>query len=496
MFAVQGITNVLGSDRGSLRVAGPTGNWYNREVMKIVIVGAGAVGYQLARQLISENKDVVLIEKNAETARKVQEFLDCMVVHGEGTSHEILRQAGTSTADYFVAATDSDEVNMIACGIVSSEFNVRAKIARVRNFDYQTSKLSEKQFLGIDFVVNPEIEAARAIMRAVDFGAVSDIMVFEQSSVQIRNIVVDRDGPLAGRTLQELSTIFPGSFLVAVIIRDNRYLIPSGDTTVQGGDILYMVANERDFDRIFEQLGKRRSILKRVILVGGGRIGQQVATHILGNEQQTLFQRFTKRIRGQDSRMLKIVDRDYERCKTLIDRFPDALVINADISDDGGFEEQHFTNSDLVIAATDNQELNIVTALYAKSLGVKRSVVLVNRAGYAPIAAQLGIDVPVSQKNAIVTTILRYIRAGAVRSVHTISDGRIEAIELTVRAESRATGKAIQDLPLPRDSLIVALERGGQSLVPGGSNVIRGNDHLVVVAKKEHAEKVQEIFTQ
>ncbi|MDA3949513.1 MAG: Trk system potassium transporter TrkA [Spirochaeta sp.] len=464
--------------------------------MKVVIVGAGAVGYQLAKQLISENKDVVLIEKNPDTARKVQEFLDCMVVTGEGTNHEVLRQAGTGTADYFVAATDSDEVNMIACGIVSSEFQVRAKIARVRNFDYHSSRLSEKRFLGIDFVVNPEIEAARAIMRAVDFGAVSDIMVFEQSQVQIRTIVVERDGPLSGHSLQELSHILPGTFLVAVVIRDNHYMIPSGETRLQGGDILYIVANADDFDRIFAHIGKGRHSLKRVILVGGGRIGQQVASHILGDERQTLFQRVTQRITGHEKRMLKIVDRDYQRCKTLIDRFPDALVINADISDDGAFEEQHFTNSDLVIAATENQELNIVTALYAKSLGVKRSVVLVNRAGYAPIAAQLGIDVPVSQKNAIVTTILRFIRSGAVRSIHTISDGRIEAIELTVATDSRASGRAIQDLPLPKDSLIVALERDGESLVPGGSNVIRSNDHLVVVVKKEHADKVQEIFTR
>ncbi|MFW5826596.1 MAG: NAD-binding protein, partial [Alkalispirochaeta sp.] len=133
--------------------------------MKVVIVGAGAVGFQLAKQLISEKKDVVLIEKNPDAAGRVSNALDCMVVTGEGTNREILRQAGTATADYFVAATDSDEVNMIACGIVSSEFQVKAKIARVRNFDYHSSRLSEKRFLGIDFVVNPEIEAARAIMR-------------------------------------------------------------------------------------------------------------------------------------------------------------------------------------------------------------------------------------------------------------------------------------------------------------------------------------------
>ncbi len=471
-------------------------NWYNGTVMKVVIIGAGAVGYQLARQLISEKKDVVLVEKNPDIAHKVQEFLDCMVVVGEGTSIDVLKEAGTDTADFFVAATDSDEVNMIACGIVSAEFKVRAKIARVRNFDYHTSRLSEKRFLGIDFVVNPEIEAARAIMRAIDFGAVSDIMSFEQSNVQIRTLVVERDGMLTGHNLQELAQLLPGTFLIAVVMRENRYIIPSGTTRLEAGDIIYMVADEADFERIYEHVGKGRRDLKRIILVGGGRIGRQVASHILGKEHQTLFQRFTRRMTKHEERMLKIVDRDYNRCKALVDDFPGALVINADISDDGAFEEQHFTNSDLVIAATDNQELNIVTALYAKSLGVRRAVVLVNRSGYAPIAAQLGIDVSVSQKNAIVTTILRFIRSGAVRSLHTISDGRIEAIELTVLTESRAVGKAIKDLPLPKDTLIVALERAGESIVPGGDNVIRGDDHLVVVVKKEDADRVQELFTK
>jgi trk system potassium uptake protein len=463
--------------------------------MKVVIVGAGAVGTQLARQLISEKRDVVLIEKNPDVARKASNSLDCMVITGEGTNYEILREAGTGKADFFVAATDSDEINMIACGIVSSEFSVPAKIARVRSFDYHSSRLSEKRFLGIDLVVNPEIEAARVIIRAVDSGAVSDIISFEQSSVQIRSTVVDRDGVLAGKKLLHLSEVLPGSVLVAVIIRENRYLIPSGETKLEAGDILYMVARQEDFDGIFRALGKPRSILKRVIIVGGGAIGQQVAEHLLGS-RQSLFKRFADLVSSRtDSRMVKIVDRNYERCKTLAERFPDALVINGDISAEGVFEEQHLANSDLVIAVTDNQELNIVTALYSKSLGVKRSVALVNRAGYAPIAAQLGIDVPVSQKNAMVTTILRFIRSGVVRSVHTISDGQIEAIELTVQQNSRAVGVAIKDLALPRDSLIVSVERGGTGIVPGGNNVIRGNDNLILVAKKEHAQRVQEIFT-
>ncbi len=457
-------------------------------------MGAGAVGYQLAKQLIAEKRNVVLIEKNPEVAAQVSNSLDCLVVTGEGTNLDILRQAGTETADFFVAATDSDEVNMIACGVVSAEFPVKAKVARVRSFDYDNTRLGDKRFLGIDYIVNSETEAALAIMRSIEAGATSDVMTFARSSVQIRTAVVEREGPLAGRKLEELSHLLPGSFLVTVVIRANRYIVPAGDFILEAGDIIYIVANEIDFESIFETLGKSRKPLRRVLIIGAGRIGRQIARSLLTDAPTTLFHRFAKRLRGQQLREVKIVDRDKARCRALSEELPDALVINADISADGVYEEEHFANADLMIAATDNQELNIVTALYAKSLGVSRTIVLVNRASYAPIAAQLGVDVPVSQKNAMVTSILRFIRSGAVHSVHTISDGGIEAIELTVRIGSRAVGCSISELPLPRDALIVSLERDGMGLVPRGDNIIRAEDHLIVIAKKEHADRIQRTF--
>lgn len=463
--------------------------------MKIVVVGAGSVGFQLAKQLISEKKDVVLIEKDAGIAAGVSNAIDCMVITGEGTNADVLRRAGTATADYFVAATNSDEVNMIACGVVSAEFSVKARIARVRNFDYRTTQLAQKRFLGIDLLVNPEVEAARAIVRAMDYGAVSDIMAFERSDTQIRNLAVERGGLLDGVAVRSLGDLLPGTFLIAVLIREHRYLIPSGSTVLSAGDVIYLVASRADLEAIFDRLGKAKRNLRRITIVGGGRIGQLVAEELFAPEPATPFQRFARRITGHDQRRVKIVDRNYERCKELTDRFPKALVINADISADGVVEEQHFVSSDLVIASTANQELNIVTALYAKSVGVSRAIALVNRAAYVPIASQLGIDVPVGQKNAIVTSILRFIRSGTVRSVHAISDGRIEAIEFTVALDSPAAGRAISELDLPRDALIVALERDGASLVPSGASVVRGGDNLVVMAKKEHADRVQDIFS-
>ncbi|MFP4331054.1 MAG: Trk system potassium transporter TrkA [Spirochaetaceae bacterium] len=464
---------------------------------KVVIVGAGAVGFQLAKQLISENKDVVLIEKDPEVARFVASKLDCMVVTGEGNKIETLRRAGTDGARYFISVADSDEVNMIACGIVSSEFNVEYKVARVRSVEYAETKISQKGFLGIDYLVNPEIEAARAIIRSIEHGAVSDIMLFERSNVQIRNITVDRLSPFQNKSLIEIDRSIDVSFLVALVLRQNRFIIPSGDTVICEGDILYIAAKEDALDRLFSSIGKQRSGLRRVVIVGGGTIGTLVAESLLGVKRETGFMRrlLTSLSPSYGKRSVKIVERDYRRCKELADRFHDGLVINADISDEGIFEEEHFANSDLVIATTDNQELNIVTAIYAKSFGIKRSIVLVNKGNYSDIATHLGIDVAVSLKNAMVNTILKYVRRGNVRSVHSISDGQMEVLELTVESNSRAVGKRVEDLNLPKDSLIVSISRESETLIPDGKNMIYDDDHIILLTEKSKAEKVESLFT-
>lgn len=464
---------------------------------KVVIVGAGAVGFQLAKQLVSENKDVVLIEKDPEVARLVGNKLDCMVVTGEGNKIETLRRAGAEGARYFISVTDSDEVNMIACGLVSSEFNVDYKVARVRSVEYTATKISQKGFLGIDYVVNPEIEAARAIIRSIEHGAVSDIMLFESSDVQIRNLTVDRHSPLQNKSLVEIDDLMDVSFLVALLLRHNRFIIPSGDTVIQEGDILYIAANEGVFDKLYSTLGKQKSGLRKVIIVGGGNIGTLVAESLLGEKraQGVVRKLLTSFSPAYGKRSVKIVERDYKRCKELADKFHEGLVINADVSDEGIFEEEHFSNSDLIIAATENQELNIVTAIYAKTFGIKRSIALVNKGNYTNIATHLGIDVAVSLKNAMVNTILKYIRRGNVRSVHSISDGQMEVLELNVEQKSRVVGKRISDLPLPKDSLIVSISRGADTIIPDGRNSVMADDHIIIIAQKAKAEKIEALFT-
>ena len=235
----------------------------------------------------------------------------------------------------------------------------------------------------------------------------------------------------------------------------------------------------------------------RAVVVGGGAIGTLVAESLLGEkkEQGLVRKLLTSFNPSYGKRSVKIVERDYKRCKELADRFHEGLVIHADISDEGIFEEEHFSNSDLVIAATDNQELNIVTAIYAKTFGIKRSIALVNKSNYSHIATHLNIDVAVSLKNAMVNTILKYIRRGNVRSVHSISDGQMEVLELTVESKSRAVGKRVSDLALPKDSLIVSISRESETIIPDGRNVVMENDHIIVILKKSKAEKIEELFT-
>jgi trk system potassium uptake protein TrkA len=326
----------------------------------------------------------------------------------------------------------------------------------------------------------------------------SDVMLFEEGNVQMRNVTVTRGSYFLGKTLQQAAMEADFDFLVSAVLRENDYIIPSGDTVIHEGDVLYIIANERNFERLFARLGKPKQPLRRIILVGGGKIGSLVLRGILDSQKRPPrpgVRRLLHRLSSGARQSIKVVERNQARAKELNDQFPEALVINADISDEGIFEEEHFSNSDLVVAATEDQELNMVTAIYAKTLGIKRSVVLVNKANYTKIAANLGIDVAVSLKSAVVSSILKLIRRGRIKSLHTISDGKLEVLEFEVDANSPAADKTIRQLKLPGSSLIVSLARSGTNIIPRGDDRIEAEDHVVVIVKKDFVDRVQRYFS-
>ena len=445
--------------------------------MQIVIVGAGAVGFQIAAQLIAENKDVVIIEQNPDIAKHAANHLDCIVITGEGNNPRTLRNAGIEKADFFLSVTDSDEVNMISCALVASEFNVPNKIARVRNLDYSRVKNFDKVFLGIDYIVNPEVEAAKEIVERVMYGATSDIMLFSNSSVQMRNVVINSASFFKDKSLREIKENLKSDFLISCILRQDNVIIPSGDTIIKEHDNIYFVATQDILEKMLSEFGKSALTIKNIVIVGGGRIGRYTARYLM-----------------QQQRNIKIIDSDYENCKLLADEFPKAIIINSDISDRDIFEEEQLHSYDLIVTTTNNQELNILAAIYAKTFGIKRSIALVTRKNYLTIASNLGIDSIVSPKRSTVDTILKFIRKGNIKSIHSILTGKAEVIEFSLDKNSSITGKAIKEIRLPDNTLILAVTRDFNSYIPDGKFLIQEGDNIVTITTKESISEVEEIF--
>jgi trk system potassium uptake protein TrkA len=448
--------------------------------MNVVILGAGVVGYQIASQLIEEGHNAVIIERDAERARYVDSHLDCIVLNDEGNSIESLKKAGIEKADFFLSVVDSDEVNMIACGIVESEFNVPIKIARVRNIDYSRAKIFEKSFLGIDFVVNPEVETARLIANSVALGATSDVMLFENSDMQIRNYQVDSKSFFKNKTVMDIRKNINagGKFLIAGIIRDNEFIIPSGVTVIRENDIAYILASKKTLTNLFIETGKKRESIDRILIAGGGRIGYLVTRYLI-----------------RTGRKIGIIDSNYENCKSLSEKFPDALVINADISDETIFEEENLQDYDLIITATENQELNILSAAYAKSLGISRAVAVVNHPNYMAISNRLGIDVTVSPRNSTVNAIMKFIRKGEINSVHTLFGHSAEVIEFTVKEKNPLVGCALKNIKIPSGSLILTVVRNNVNEIPDGNFVVNSGDRVITIAKRESIHAIEEVFS-
>ncbi len=468
--------------------------------MYIVILGAGRIGYQLARQLIDEGKNVALIDSDKDTARDVLARLDCLVINDNGTSLEALKKAGIQKADAFVSVTDFDEINMIACGLVSSEFEKPVTIARVKNVDYSRTKLLTYPFLGIDYIINPEIEAAKAILRAVENGARSDVMLFDNETFQIRDLVVTGTSLFLDRPLQEIRQSLEHEFLVAVILRDDYYIIPTGTTTFQEHDKIYILSTKEGLEYIFEKENRNYREFDQIVLVGGGTVGTYVADGLIaeGQDDTSLLGKvksaFSSRTSRKKGKHLHIIDKDYDRCKVLAERYPNALVTCEDVTDEGVLEQANLRSNDLIVTTTNSQELNVMTAVYAKALGVGGTISLVTRKNYRHIAHRLNLDVTISRNTTMVNSILKIIRHGNIRNVHAISEGTLEVIEFSLDKASSVLGKPLKDIKLPKNTLVLFLTRGDQTIFAHGDMVLNRNDHVVILTERESIQQIERMI--
>lgn len=472
--------------------------------MHIVIIGAGLVGTQLSRHLIQEKHNVSLIESNQERARYASNRLDCLVIHDEGNSLAALEEAGIAKAQALICTTDSDEINMIICGLVASRYPNLLKIARVRNDDYVRLNRSGERILGIDHFVHPDVEASRSVLNAVEHGAMGEVLAFPNTPYELGSIDIAGGSAFDGLKLMEFRSLVKGESLVTLVDRNGKSILPGGTTVLARGDRVHVLAKEAELSGIFELAGQSKQNLRKIGIVGGGRVGTLIAEGLL-NQGQTAEQNrkikkgwslfsFVKSLIPKSVRKVTIIEQDYGLCKDLAARFPEALILNEDISDESFVAEDRIYNLDLIVTATEHQELNIITAAYLKSRGVHRAIALVSGAGYGTIARQLGVDVVIPMKSVVVDSILSHLMGGGVKGVHRIGDGSIGIIEIEIGPNTPLADKPITSFHLSAGGLVMLVNREKTAFIPKGDYVFKKEDRVILIAKDGSEKEIEKFF--
>lgn len=449
-------------------------------VMKVLILGAGRRGIRLARRLVEENKDVIIIDEDVDDVNAAMAKVDCLAVTGSGTSLEDLSDAGLADADAFIALTGSDETNLVSSGIAASEFKVPLTIASIRNLSYTGYSGVGTSLMGINHIVNPTQEVAQYIYQDVERGIYSDIISFENSSLLLYNVYVEKNSPYANKLVKQLRKEIDANFIIAALNRNGEALVPSGDTTVRTGDTLSLVAHEDSVEKILSSVGRRRQKPKRVAIVGA----TQVCDFLL---------RLVPKSRHKD---IAIIDMDKEVCEKFATMYPNVLVLNADITNEEVFEEESLGSYDLMLCLTYNDELNIITASYAKHFGIKNSMALVNQnPNYIRMASHLDIDSIISTQDVTVDSLMRYLHGQNISSMHSLFDGQIEAIEVNVTADSKLSGKLLKDIDMRGKGIIAGVtKKDGSTVIPGGLYQIETDDTLITVFERKSTEFIQKLL--
>ena len=474
--------------------------------MKIVIVGAGFTGVQLAKLLVSEKNQVAVIENDEDNARHVSNQVDCTVLCADGNNLETLEEAGIAKADALVCVTSNDEVNMITCSLVDAVYPDVLKIARVRNYAYyvnttsaekkHSNQFGEKRrpLYGINYMIHPDVEAADAIVQAVENGAVGNVLTFDDSDLEIVRMTIEKGSPLDGSLLKNLRILSDIHFLVAYVESDGKSSLPSGDTKLEAGDTLGILLSKNDISKVSELCGPKKSEFKSVALIGAGRIGTIIAERLIKPQKENAFGKFFGAFGAKKTSDFVIIDSDEAISKQAAERFPDAKVFLADATDENFLREEGITDFDLAICATHNHEMNMVLAAYLEGLGVKQTISLVTSSAFAGIATKLGVDVPVALRDAVVDSIMSHLRGKSVKEVHTVSD--LEITECEVSVSSKMNGKILKEISDPGKFLVLLSKKSGAAnyQIAGGNTQITAGDHIVLIAQVEESKKIIETF--
>ena len=446
--------------------------------MKIIIVGAGEVGYHIARKLSEEDQDVLVIDRDPEKIRRVAENLDVQALLGSGTSPEMLKSSGIREADMLVAATDSDEVNLIACLLARNLNPYTLKVARVRNREYLAEKdLFSRDLLGVDRIINPESVVVETIRNLMMLPGASDVVDFENGRVKLVGITIKEDSPFAGRQLLSFRGL-EDRVLVGAVVRGEQAFIPHGEDTIRTHDLVYLVVKSSEMPYGYGFFQFEPDERRRVIIVGAGETGSALASAL-----------------DREKMAVKIIDRDARKCAALAEKLQKAVVIHGDGTDKDLLQEENINGLDFMVAVTGDEEHNILISLLAKALGARKTITRINKLSYISLVSAIGIDTVVSSRLSAVRAILQYIRRGRIISVVPLKGEHAEAIEAEALETSGIVDVPLAEANFPKGALVGAIIRGEEIIIPRGDSVIKTGDRLIILAIQKALPKLEKLLT-
>ncbi len=448
--------------------------------MKIIIAGAGEVGFHLAKLLSFESQDITLIDNNRESLAYADTHLDIRVVRGDATSISVLKDSKVDGIDLLIAVTSSETTNITVC-VLAKQLGAKRTIARISNPEFidRKDEVGFKKF-GIDELISPESLASNEIGLLLNQSAFNDTYEFEGGALTMIGLSLSRTVPFVGKTVKEVGQAYPELKYVPIAIQ--RYgtqytLIPRGDTQFKEGDQVYFVTTKKGVEHVYKLTGKVREDIKQVMILGGSKIGYKTAKDLCKNSFQ-----------------VKLIESNKDKAFEIADDIPSCLVINGDGRDVELLQEENLEDMDAFIAVTGNSETNIMSCLVAKSKGVKKTIALVENMDYFQLSHSIGIDTLINKKLLAANNIFRYVRKGDVVAMTKLNNMNAELLEFIVSPTSKVCNQQIKNLDIPRSAIIGGVVRNGEGMIALGDFKIQSGDRIVVCCLPQSIGKVEKLF--
>jgi len=452
--------------------------------MKVIICGAGQVGFNIARHLAHEKNDVTVIDRSEELINKVRNSLDVHAIVGYASYPDLLESAGAEDADMIIAVTLFDEVNIVACQVAHSLFNVPKKIARIRAQNYlnpQWRALFSRDHMPIDVIISPEIEVAKAAINRLQVPGATDMIRFADDRVWLVGVKLEHDCPVVDTPLRQLTELFPDlNIVVCGILRNGKLIVPSGNDHLLVGDNIYIASEKSHVSRALSVFGHEEEEVKNVAIIGGGNVGLFLSEQL---------------VKAGNKFNVKIIERDELRAVKVAEKVSKVVVLHGDALDIEILKEANIKDTETIISVTNDDKVNILSALLAKEMGCKRAITLINDPSFGDLTGSVGIDAFVDPRQTTVSSILQHMRRGSIRSLQSLAGAEAEVIEAVAVDSSPLVGKPLREIKLPVGIIIGSVIQGDDIIVPNGGTIIKSGDIVIVFTAADMFKKVEELFS-